>query len=638
MMSSSNKYSVIVIGAGHAGCEAALASARLGIDTLLLTMNISTIALMPCNPSIGGPGKGHLVREIGALGGEMPVCIDETCVQMKWLNTSKGPAVRSRRAQADKYLYRQRMTQTLFNTTNLALRQGHVTEIIVKNGCVAGVMLETGMHFDCEKLIVTSGTYLNSRIILGRETWSGGPQNQSPAIGLSESLQKCGVSLRRLQTATPPRILKNSVDFSKLSELPGDPGSGGFLWENRLRRYDRQISCYLAFTDENSVAAVRRNLGESPLMLENITNDGPKHCPSIDRKIMRFPDQVKHQIFVEPEGWLSQELYLQGLTTGMPPAAQQEIVKSVKGLENAVIVRYGYAIEYDALAPGLIRKTMENRALKGLYTAGQINGTSGYEEAAAQGLIAGINAALVLKGQRPYWPSRTNSYIGVLVDDLSLWHKPEPYRITPGHAEFRLTLRDDSAERRLITDGYKIGLVDEARFSLINAWKLRIENEITRLESLSLFPNEKMREKLVMSGTGDLKKRVSGCEILQRPGINYQDVRNFLDGNSGEWLSANDEIYSIETEIKYRGYFERESEKIAQTRFLESIRLPLSSVDPRISVLAPHISELLLSDKFDDLNQLVRNNCLSRSELAILLAVLRQDSLEEVGGTEMLND
>lgn len=637
-MSSSNKYSVIVIGAGHAGCEAALASARLGVDTLLLTMNISTIALMPCNPSIGGPGKGHLVREIGALGGEIAACIDETCVQMKWLNTSKGPAVRSRRAQADKYLYRQRMTQTLFNTANLALRQGHVTEIIVENGCVAGVRLETGLRFDCEKLIVTSGTYLNSRIILGRKTWPGGPQNQSSAIGLSASLQSCGVALRRLQTATPPRILKSSVDFSKLGELPGDPDAGGFLWENRLRRYDRQISCYLAFTDEDSVAAVSRNLGESPLILENITNDGPKHCPSIDRKIMRFPDQVRHQIFVEPEGWLSEELYLQGLTTGMPPAAQQEIVKSVKGLENAVIVRYGYAIEYDALAPGLIRKTMESRALKGLYTAGQINGTSGYEEAAAQGLIAGINAALALKGRQPYWPSRTSSYLGVLVDDLSLWHKPEPYRITPGHAEFRLTLRDDSAERRLIEDGYKIGLVNEARFSLINAWKLRIENEIARLASLSLFPSEKMREKLVMSGTGDLKKRVSGCEILQRPGINYQDVRNLLGSHSEEWLSANDEIYSIETEIKYSGYFERESEKIEQTKFLESIRLPLASVDARLTALSPKISELLLSDKFDDLNQLVRNNCLSRSELAILLAVLRQDLLEGAGDPEVLND
>ncbi|MDD2999133.1 MAG: tRNA uridine-5-carboxymethylaminomethyl(34) synthesis enzyme MnmG, partial [Candidatus Riflebacteria bacterium] len=458
-MNNPRKYSIIVVGAGHAGCEAALASARLGVDTLLLTMNISTVALMPCNPSIGGPGKGHLVREIGALGGEMARCIDETCVQMKWLNTSKGPAVRSRRAQADKYMYRQRMTQTLFDTHGLTLRQGHVTEIIVENDRVAGVRLETGIEFLCDKLIVTSGTYLNSKIILGRSSWPGGPQNQSAAIGLSDSLTRIGIPLRRLQTATPPRILKSSVDLDQIAELPGDPDSGGFLWENRLRRYEKQISCHLTFTDERSIEAVRRNLSESPLILENITDDGPKHCPSIDRKIMKFPDQIKHQIFVEPEGWHSQELYLQGLTTAMPPAAQHDILASVSGLENAIILRYGYAIEYDALAPGLIRKTMESRMLSGLYTAGQLNGTSGYEEAAGQGLIAGINAVLSLKNQPPYWPSRTRSYLGVLVDDLSTWEKPEPYRITPGHAEFRLTLRDDSAERRLIADGYRIGLV-----------------------------------------------------------------------------------------------------------------------------------------------------------------------------------
>ncbi len=373
-------------------------------------------------------------------------------------------------------------------------------------------------------------------------------------------------------------------------------------------------------------------------MLENITNVGPKHCPSIDRKIMRFPDQIKHQIFVEPEGWESQELYLQGLTTGMPPAAQKEIVRSVKGLENAIIMRYGYAIEYDALAPGLIRKTMESRTLKGLYTAGQINGTSGYEEAAAQGLIAGINAALSVNGRPPYWPSRTSSYIGVLVDDLSIWHKPEPYRITPGHAEFRLTLRDDSAERRLAREGYCIGLVSEERFVQINAWTMRIEDELARLDSLSLFPSGEMREKLVSSGTGDLKKRVSGCEILQRPGILYQDVKNLFAEDKAEWLSAPDEIYSLETEIKYRGYFERESEKIAQTKFLEGIRLPLSYVDERVSALSQHVAELLFSDHFDDLNQLVRKNCLSRSELAMLLTVLRQESEEVVGDPEVLND
>lgn len=630
MKNSQRKFSIIVVGAGHAGCEAALAAARLGADTLLLTMNISTIALMPCNPSIGGPGKGHLVREIGALGGEMPTCIDETCVQMKWLNTSKGPAVRSRRAQADKYLYRQFMTRTLFNTPGLTVRQGHVTEVITDKGQIRGVKLETGLEFFCDKLIVTSGTYLNSRIILGRASWSGGPQNQSPAIGLSDSLVKAGVAVRRLQTATPPRILKSSVDLSKMSELPGDLNSGGFLWEHRRRNYQNQISCYLTFTDERSVQAVRNNLSESPLVLENITNEGPKHCPSIDRKILKFPDQIKHQIFVEPEGWDSQELYLQGLTTGMPTQAQSEIVGSVAGLENAVILRFGYAIEYDALAPGQLHKTMESRAIGGLYTAGQLNGTSGYEEAAAQGLIAGINAVRSLQGKPPYWPSRTRSYIGVLVDDLSTWEKPEPYRITPGHAEFRLTLRDDSAERRLIADGYKIGMVDENRFLKISAWANRINTEISRLDGLSLFPSEEMRERLIISGTGDLKKRVSAGEILQRPGISYRDVIALLGQTSSDPLDAEDEIICLETEIKYRGYFERELERIKQTEFLEKILLPVDVSDKRLQILPQALLDTLQTNKFDDLSQMVRKNCLSRSELAMLLAVLQQD----MAGTE----
>ncbi len=622
-------FDVIVVGAGHAGCEAALAAARLGAETLLLTINISTIALMPCNPSIGGPGKGHLVREIGVLGGEMASCIDETCVQMKWLNTSKGPAVRSRRAQADKFLYRQRMTKTLFNTTKLHVRQAQVTDIIAKNGVISGVRIETGLVFNCRKLIITSGTYLNSRIILGRATWESGPHNQRPAKGLSESLIANGIRLRRLQTATPPRILKSSVDCSKMKELPGDQDSGGFLWENRRRNYDKQISCWLTFTDERSVNAVRRNMSESPLKLANITNVGPKHCPSIDRKIINFPDQITHQIFVEPEGWESQELYLQGLTTGMPPYAQQEIVASVPGLENAVILRYGYAIEYDAMAPGQFKKTLESRIVSGLYTAGQLNGTSGYEEAAAQGLIAGINAVLALQGREPYWPSRTQSYIGVLVDDLSTWEKPEPYRITPGHAEFRLKLRDDSAEKRLLNDAAAIGLVKSERLDAIRQWVSRIESEIARLSGIKIQPSGDTRTKLAETGTGDLKKTISATELLQRPSMNYQNLHGFFPEDQKLELHAPDEIFNLETEIRYQGYADREDQRIRQTELLEKIRLPLSLADDRLQALSSQARETIFSNRFDDLSQAVRKNCLSRGELAILLAVLNLATKDE---------
>ena len=619
-MNEQQGFQVIVVGGGHAGCEAALAAARLGARTLLLTMNLSTIALMPCNPSIGGPGKGHLVRELSALGGEMPRVIDQTCLQMKWLNTSRGPAVQARRAQADKNRYQDHMTRTLFSLPHLQVREGHVVDLECVSGKVRGVTLETGVKIACDTLILATGTYLGGRIIVGPRSWEGGPHNQRAATALSDSLRRHGVALRRLQTATPPRVHRDSLDFSRMKELPGDETVGGFCWENRRRRLLGQKPCYLTFTTPETIAAVKANLAQSPLVLANITDDGPKHCPSIDRKVLKFPTIVHHQIFVEPETGAGDEYYLQGLTTSMPPEAQREILATVPGLEKVHILRYGYAIEYDALASGLFRKTMASRVVDGLYTAGQINGTSGYEEAAAQGFIAGINAAFAVLGRGEFTLSRTEAYLGVLIDDLVLWDHPEPYRITPYFAEFRLSLREETAEMRLSGQGHHLGLIADEKFQKISAWSDRIRRELAGLQSIPIHPSAVMCELLAHTGSGGLKKSVSLLDILRRPGIRFQDLPAFLPEGVALSLENADEIAILENEAKYGGYADRERERMHMTRVMEDFRLPLTEIPAGFTMLRAELIEELKGSRCDDLGQLAKKHCLSRGELAILLA------------------
>ena len=563
-------YEVIVIGAGHAGCEAALASARLGCNTLLVTLNLDAVAQMPCNPSVGGPGKAQLVREIDALGGEMGRNIDKTRIQIKMLNTGKGPAVHALRAQADKKEYHKEMLLTLQQQKNLALSMAEVVDIEVKQGKVTGILTKTGARYTCQAVVLTTGTYLQSRIIMGEVVFDGGPGNQHMASGLSDNLRKLGLELGRFKTGTPPRIDRKTVNLDKMIEQPGDPGPLNFSFISPPD-HRAQMSCWLTHSNQKTHDIVRANLDRAPMYTGVIKGIGTRYCPSFEDKVVRFAHKESHQLFIEPEGRDTDEMYVQGMNTSLPEDVQVQVIRSIPGLENARIMRTGYAIEYDYVRPSQLKITMETKAISGLFTAGQINGTSGYEEAAAQGIMAGINAALQVRGKEPFILKRSEAFIGVLIDDLVTKEHEEPYRLLTSRAEYRLLLRQDNADFRLTPKGKEIGLVGEERWKVYENKTERIEKGRKLLKSSSVTPaDEAISKLLAQKSSALLKDRVSFWELLKRPELTITDILPFLD------IGKEDEAVLEQWEIqaKYEGYIRKQQEQVRRNEKKENHIIP----------------------------------------------------------------
>ncbi|GLI51280.1 tRNA uridine 5-carboxymethylaminomethyl modification enzyme MnmG [Tepidanaerobacter syntrophicus] len=564
------KYDVAVVGLGHAGCEAALATARIGLKTVAFAINLDSIALMACNPSIGGPGKGNLVREIDALGGQMAINTDKTFIQVRMLNTKKGPAVRALRAQLDKRAYSAAMKYTVESQENLDIVQEEVVKILVEGERVRGVVTKTGGIYEANAIILTTGVYLRGRIVIGDLSYSSGPSGLFPANELSKSLEELGLELGRFKTGTPPRIHKDSVDFSKMIMQPGDETIIPFSYSSgKIQR--EQVPCWLTYTNEITHKIISDNLYRAPLYTGEIKGTGPRYCPSIEVKIVNFKDKMSHQIFIEPEGLNTKEMYVQGLSTSLPADVQIEMTHSVKGLENAKIMRFGYAIEYDYVNPTQLKPTLETKSISGLFLAGQINGTSGYEEAAAQGLIAGINAALKLKEKEPLILSRSDAYIGVLIDDLVTKGVTEPYRILTSRAEYRLLLRQDNADLRLTEIGHSIGLVSDERYKKFIERKNQIDEEIKRLRSIKITPTEKTNEILNELGTSSLNSPTTLEELLKRPELNYEKLKIF--DQERKQLPA-DIVEEVEISTIYEGYIRRQMAQAAQFKKMENKKIP----------------------------------------------------------------
>ncbi|HFH7604788.1 TPA: tRNA uridine-5-carboxymethylaminomethyl(34) synthesis enzyme MnmG [Streptococcus agalactiae] len=614
-------YDIIVVGAGHAGVEASLAASRMGCKTLLATINLEMLAFMPCNPSIGGSAKGIVVREIDALGGEMGKNIDKTYIQMKMLNTGKGPAVRALRAQADKALYAQTMKQTVEKQENLTLRQAMIDEILVEDGKVVGVRTATNQKFSAKSVVITTGTALRGEIILGDLKYSSGPNNSLASVTLADNLRDLGLEIGRFKTGTPPRVKASSINYEKTEIQPGDEQPNHFSFMSRDEDYiTDQVPCWLTYTNTLSHDIINQNLHRAPMFSGIVKGVGPRYCPSIEDKIVRFADKERHQLFLEPEGRYTEEVYVQGLSTSLPEDVQVDLLRSIKGLENAEMMRTGYAIEYDIVLPHQLRATLETKVIAGLFTAGQTNGTSGYEEAAGQGLVAGINAALKVQGKPELILKRSDAYIGVMIDDLVTKGTLEPYRLLTSRAEYRLILRHDNADMRLTEIGYEIGLVDEERYAIFKKRQMQFENELECLDSIKLKPVSETNKRIQELGFKPLTDALTAKEFMRRPQITYAVATDFV-GCADEPLDSK-VIELLETEIKYEGYIKKALDQVAKMKRMEEKRIPPHIDWDDIDSIATEARQKFKKINPETLGQASRISGVNPADISILMVYL----------------
>ncbi|EHM4259757.1 TPA: tRNA uridine-5-carboxymethylaminomethyl(34) synthesis enzyme MnmG [Listeria monocytogenes] len=619
-------FDVIVVGAGHAGVEAGLASGRMGAKTLMLTINLDMVAFMPCNPSVGGPAKGVVVREIDALGGEMGRNTDKTYIQMRMLNTGKGPAVRALRAQADKWDYQHEMKHTIEKEENITLRQGLVDRLVIEDGVCKGVITNSGAIYYAKTVVITTGTFSRGEIIVGELRYSSGPNNQQPSVKLSEHLEELGFELRRFKTGTPPRVKSSTIDYSKTEEQPGDDHPRAFSFDTVEMLLD-QLPCWLTYTNETTHEIIQANLHRSPMFTATKKGTGARYCPSIEDKIVRFSDKPRHQIFLEPEGKNTEEVYVQGLSTSLPEEVQREMLRTIPGLENVEMMRVGYAIEYDAVMPDQLWPSLETKLVEGLFTAGQINGTSGYEEAAGQGLMAGINAARKVFEKEPVILGRDQAYIGVLIDDLVTKGTEEPYRLLTSRAEYRLLLRHDNADLRLTDIGHEIGLISDERYERFLAKQSAIEAEKERLQKTRIKPTAEVQAILKEIGSGELKDGILAADLLRRPEITYDKIAQIV---SRETFVTDEIAEQVEIQIKYEGYIQKSNLQVEKMKRMEDKKIPENIDYDAISGLATEALEKLKKIEPLSIAQASRISGVNPADISILLVYIEQGKIAKI--------